>query len=194
VLKFDKTIAELTDAREKLKALFEILDGLVELDGDVVINDLHEGNIALMPDGHAVTFDYDRTCTPEEFRAEVKSILTDTSGYTEYPQYKHIVDLATDPERDAKIPKLDKISDILTVLVAVEASAENPSEVETCRKALWASKDKEERRRAIGTLKTMVLPPEPRGPMRRGPSRRGPTAKPYGGRRTPRRKGLPQLL
>ena len=193
VLKFYKTIAELTKSRRKLEALFEILDGLVELEGRVVINDLHEGNMAVMPDGHAVTFDYDRTCTPEEFRAGVETILTNTIVYKDLPGYKHIVDLATDPERDAKIPKLDKISDILTVLVAVEASAENPSEVETCRKALWASTDKEDRRRAIGTLKTSVLPPEPRGPMLRPrPQPRGLNLP--GGRRTPRRKGLPQLL
>ena len=160
VRKFKNTIEDLPTPQEKLKALFEILDGLVELDGAVVINDLHTGNMAVMPDGHAVTFDYDRTTNgPDEFKAMVKKILDNTTTYEGLPQYKHIVDLETDVDREAKIPKLEKISDILAVLAAVEALPGIPPKmVNACREALWTSDDKSQRHAAINALKKVLLP------------------------------------
>lgn len=180
VLKFKETVQDLVYPQEKLKALFEILDGLVEVDGAFVINDLHEGNIAVMPDGHAVTFDYDRTCTSEEFKADVNTILANIATYEDLPQYKHIVDLEGDANREKKIEKLVKISDILAVLTAVEAVtgagvARATPAFEACRKALWKSETKEQRHAAINAL-AAALPVS------------------GGGRRTFRRKGLPQLL
>jgi hypothetical protein len=180
VLKFKETVQDLVYPQEKRKALFEILDGLVEVDGAFVINDLHEGNIAVMPDGHAVTFDYDRTCTSEEFKADVNTILANIATYEDLPQYKHIVDLDGDANREEKIEKLVKISDILAVLTAVEAVtgagvARATPAFEACRKALWKSETKEQRHAAINALDA-ALPVS------------------GGGRRTFRRKGLPQLL
>jgi hypothetical protein len=177
VLKFEKTVEELLDPRQKLKALFEIVDGLVELDGAFVINDLHEGNIALMPDGHAVTFDYDRTCAPEDFKKMVDTILEDTLRYQGLPQYKHIVDLEEDADREAKIGKLEKISDILAVLATVETVpgvAPVPAAFRKCRGALWNSNDKAQRHAVINALRNVLLPIK-------------------AGHRTPRRR-LPQLL
>jgi GNAT superfamily N-acetyltransferase len=180
VLKFKETVQDLVYPQEKRKALFEILDGLVEVDGAFVINDLHEGNIAVMPDGHAVTFDYDRTCTSEEFKSDVNTILANIATYEDLPQYKHIVDLEGDANREEKIEKLVKISDILAVLTAVEAVtgagvARATPAFEACRKALWKSETKEQRHAAINALDA-ALPVS------------------GGGRRTFRRKGLPQLL
>jgi hypothetical protein len=180
VLKFKETVQDLVYPQEKRKALFEILDGLVEVDGAFVINDLHEGNKSVMPDGHAVTFDYDRTCTSEEFKADVNTILANIATYEDLPQYKHIVDLEGDANREEKIEKLVKISDILAVLTAVEAVtgagvARATPAFEACRKALWKSETKEQRHAAINALDA-ALPVS------------------GGGRRTFRRKGLPQLL
>jgi hypothetical protein len=175
--KFKTTLEDLP-ATEKRNALFEILDGLVELDGAVVINDLHTGNMAVMPDGHAVTFDYDRmTNGSEEFKSMVMKILENTSIYEGFPQYKHIVDLENDVDREAKIPKLEKISDILAVLAAVEdIDPTKQTAIKVCRVALWNSNTKDERQRAIDTLKTVLIPPA------------------RGGRHTFKRRGLPRLL
>jgi hypothetical protein len=105
----------------------------------------------------------------------VKKILDNTTTYEGLPQYKHIVDLETDVDREAKIPKLEKISDILAVLAAVEALPGTPLKmVNACRDALWKSDDKDQRHEAINALRNVLLPIK-------------------GGRRTFRRKGLPRL-
>jgi hypothetical protein len=127
--------------------------------------------MAVMPDGHAVTFDYDRTCSPEDFKGMIERILENTSIYEGLPQYKHIVELGS----DADLGKLEKISDILAVLATVEGIATaNQKAIEACRMALWKSETKNQRQSAINALKNALRVAG-------------------GGRRTPRRKGLPRL-
>jgi hypothetical protein len=137
-----------------------------------VINDLHTGNMAVMPDGHAVTFDYDKLCTHGEFEAYVGKIRANTTGiYDRLPQYAHIRTFKDGMSMDT----LTKISDILAVLAAVEEIATTEKKaINVCRKDLWTANGKEVRREAINRLKNSLRLSK-------------------GGRRTPRRR-LPQLL
>ena len=152
--KFTKTIEAVTNKGEKLKALFEILHGLVAIDGTFVINDLHNGNMAIMPDGHAVTFDYDKACSPEEFPAYVEKIHATPDIYQGLPQYKHILDLA---DKEVDMSTLTKISDILAVLASVEETARTSRAIIACRAALWNANDKVARDAAITQLETIVV-------------------------------------
>ena len=165
VRKFTKTVEELSP-EEKLKAMFEILRGLVAIDGTFVINDLHNGNMAIMPDGHAVTFDYDRACSSEEFPKYLEEIRRNPGPYEGFSQYKHILE---SEEKDDVT--LTKISDILAVLASVDDTvgmSRHHGAINTCRAAVWAAKaDKKARGQAIDTLRSVVLPVKGGGTRRR---------------------------
>jgi len=165
VPKFKQTVDTLS-VPDKLKALFEILHGLVAIDGTFVINDLHDGNMAIMPDGHAVTFDYDKLKSPDEFRVYVEAIRTNTSGtYDDFPQYAHIRNLEDGVDMDT----LTRVSDILAVLTAVgEVAITKSAAIDTCRAAVWAAKDdKKARGAAITSLQGVLLPVKGGGTRRR---------------------------
>ena len=161
VPKFEQTLARLSKP-DRLKPLFDILHGLVAVDGTFVINDLHVENMAIMRDGRGVTFDYDRLCSPEEFGPQVEKIRRDRSGaYDNRPQYAHIRNIEHDVVlTDADLDTLTRISDILAVLTVVEESAiTNIAAIRTCRAAVWAAKyNKTARGDAITALEKVVLP------------------------------------
>ena len=173
VPKFKQTLASLSNS-DRLKPLFDILHGLVAIDGTFVINDLHAENMAIMRDGRAVTFDYDMTCSPDEFKLGVDKIRGDATGaYDGRPQYAHIRNL----EDGVDLDTLTRISDILAVLTVVEESAitnsTNIAAIKTCRAAVWAAKDdKKARSAAITALQSVVLPSRG-GTMRRKHHQKG---------------------
>jgi len=209
--KFKQTVGTLRVA-DGVKAMLDILKGLC-LQRDFVIDDLHIDNMAVMSDGKAVTFDYDRLCMQAEFEGLLKKIDETPDIYKDLQQFAHVVNNATRGEP----AKLFPIYDMLAVLASLKvlcATVGKEGYVTTCEDTLkgTAGDTVAGRTTAVNALaaalegvvwpNTKVFlvfngddPPRPGGPMSRdrGSLRRA-TVSPAGGRRTPRRKGLPRLL
>jgi hypothetical protein len=201
--KFKQTVDTLM-VKDGVTAMFAILKGLC-VDKGFIIDDLHADNMAVMFDDTAVTFDYDRLRTLDEFPALLNDIDANPSKYEGLPQFAHVINKETRPD----VATLFPIYDLLAVLASLKilSKAVGKQDVVTeCEKALKAGTNRDT---AIDTLKealkdvkwpqkTVVKVKEEAkavrtGLMKKSPVRRG-EFKPYGGRRTFRRRGLPQLL
>ena len=217
--KFQKTVVE-AGVGEGVNAMFDILKGLC-VARNFVIDDLHIGNMAIF-NGKGVTFDYDRLCekdpTYELFKGKLQEIHDFSEQYAGLPQFTPAFRLYDDITKEpALVARYFCIYDLLSVLASLKEltrAAGGLSAVEECELALKGSAgDTFEGRTAavsalVATLKDVVWPemsvvdvfdgkpvPKSTGPMRREPgSLARANASPAGGHRTPRRKGLPQLL
>jgi hypothetical protein len=207
--KFEQTVGTLKVA-DGVKAMLDIMKGLC-VERDFIIDDLHADNMAVMPDGKAVTFDYDRLRKREEFEELLGKIDAYPGIYKDLPQVAHVVDKATrgDPER------LFPIYDILAVLESLKKLTRfrGLSAVDACELALKGTGNTFEGRTAAvdalaAALRDVVWPkvtvvdvfngkspPVTGGPMRRTPGSLARAKESLaGGHRTFRRRGLPRLL
>ena len=225
--KFEKTVTDMP-VGDAVKAIIEILKGLC-VDRNFIIDDLHLDNMAVMPDGKAVTFDYDKVRTFDKFGDLFKEILESPYMYLQLPHYQHVMKLGPNTlQMFAVKPNLAASRrffvnyDLLSVLSSLKFICsgiyETARDVDTCMGEIGAAADYAARLAAVeklggalrvingganaleyiidfqsspelhATWKTWIDRPAERERPRRG------LIKPYGGRRTPRRKGLPQLL
>jgi hypothetical protein len=240
--KFKETVGYLPLNRS-IPAIINILKGLC-VPRDFIINDLHMSNMAVMPDGRAVTFDYDKLVMFNEFKGLFVDILANQDRYINLMQYDHVMKLGP-----AKVQEYTMTPDanffvnydLLSVLTSLRymcsqvGARDAAAAVDRCMEELTAIQDPHDadaRRRAIDALGTLERAHRPEGwyldehrlpaaeeariaetkaiaePWRvwkeaqdkakrklimpKEPKRRGLNLP--GGRRTPRRKGLPQLL
>ena len=89
--KFEKTVTDMPIVGG-INAMLEILTGLC-VEKKFIIDDLHLDNMAVMSDGRAVTFDYDKVRTYKEFGGLFTKILESPSMYLQLPQYQHVMKL-----------------------------------------------------------------------------------------------------
>jgi hypothetical protein len=90
--KFKTTVANLP-VKNAINAMLEILVGFC-VKKDFVISDLHLNNMAIMPSGKPVTFDFDRLTTFDKFGGYLKAILDMSPIHLKNkPQYAHVLDL-----------------------------------------------------------------------------------------------------
>jgi hypothetical protein len=238
--KFKETVSYLS-IKEAILAMIAILKGLC-IRRDFVINDLHMGNMAVMPDNRAVTFDYDKLVMFNEFKGLFVDILANPFNYINLVQFEHVMKLGP-----AKVQKyvnsrpdetffvnydlLSVLSSLKFVCSQVGAPAATTA-VDTCMQTLATlpPDDSDGRRSAVDALglledahreqgwyladhpnpdadalrfaeKEAIAEPwrvwtEARARQERGRRARAREGLnlPSGGRRTFRRKGLPQLL
>jgi hypothetical protein len=244
-----KEIVGYLPLNRSIPAIIEILKGLC-VPRDFIINDLHMGNMAVMPgpspdiDGRAVTFDYDKLVMINEFKGLFSDILADQDRYINIMQYDHVMKLGP-----AKVQEYTMAPDanffvnydLLSVLTSLSymcsqvGARDATAAVDRCMEELTAIQDPRDaaaRRRAIDALGTLEQAHRPEGwyldehrlpaaeeariaqtkaiaePWRVWkeaqdkakrklimPKERKPRGLNLpGGHRTPRRKGLPQLL
>jgi hypothetical protein len=217
--KFQKTVST-AGVKEGVNAMIDILKGLC-IERNFVIDDLHIGNMAIM-NGKGVTFDYDRLVEKdpvyELFKGKLQEIHKFNEQYGSLEQFEHAFRLYNDIVKEpALTARYFCIYDLLSVLASLKVLARAAGKegyVTSCEDALKGSAGDtfEGRTAAVNALvaalkdvawanttvvKVFDAPPPPgaSGPIRRPPgSLARATASPAGGRRTPRRKGLPQLL
>ena len=194
--------------------MLDILKGLC-IERNFVIDDLHIGNMAIL-NGEGVTFDYDRLVEKDPeykfFIGKLTEIHDFSEQYAGLPQFDHAFRLYDDiVKKPALTARYFSIYDLLSVLASLKVlcgAAGKEGYVTTCEDALKgdAGDTFEGRTAAVNALaselkdvawaNTTVVnvfdAPSTGGPMRRDP--KPPPRGPYGGRRTFRRKGLPQLL
>lgn len=226
--KFQGTVANLA-ARDAIGAMLNVLLGLCVPRG-FIIDDLHVDNMAVMSDGRAVTFDYDRLRRWEEFGGLFSDILENPYGYLNLPQYDHVMKLGADNfSAAAASPTFFVNYDLLSVLSSLKfiCSKLTPAAgaaVDKCMTdiaTLDATINRAPNIQALGAALGAALAgvnDQPVSPLiqsfasepnlqtawkqwrerrlRQGGSPRGITQSFVrgGGHRTPRRKGLPQLL
>ena len=195
--------------------MLDILRGLC-IERNFVIDDLHIGNMAIF-NGKGVTFDYDRLVekNPEYtfFIGKLQDIHDFSEQYAGLPHFTHAFRLHEDIGKNPALKaRYFSIYDLLGVLVSLRILClpADKKFVDECELALKdiAGDTVGGRTTAVNALAAALqgvvwpnttvvsvfngdLPP-PAGPMRRETSPRGLNLP--GGRRTPRRKGLPQLL
>jgi len=219
IRKFQKTVAD-ADVKEGVGAMLHILKGLC-IERNFVIDDLHIGNMAIL-NGMGVTFDYDRLIEKNEgyvlFMGKLEEMRDHSERYTSLEQFENVYKLYDYlKENPGLTERYFRIYDLLSVLGSLRVLCRRLgglSAVEACEVELKGESGSTFDRRitavnalAVG-LKGVVWPdmtivdvfdgkpvPKSTGPMRRTPgSFIRVTASPAGGRRTFRRKGLPQLL
>ena len=197
--RFKQTVSTLKVA-DGVKSMIDILKGLC-VDKNFIIDDLHVDNMAVMSDGKAVTFDYDRLRTQgAEFEELLRKIDANPGIYEGLPQFAYVVDKTP---RD--VATLFPIYDMLAVLASLGLVCKELEDavklVDACVEKLKKSKDAGERTAAITELASGLdgkmwsdvvikdLPAfktkEEEMPL--------PKAKRGRGRRTFRRRGLPRL-
>jgi hypothetical protein len=217
--KFQKTVST-AGLKEGVNAMLHILKGLC-IERNFVIDDLHIGNMAIL-NGMGVTFDYDRLIEKDEgyviFMGKLREIHESREQYVSLPQFGHSLSLFATlnamPRVEEKAEFAKRyfcIYDLLSVLASLRVLCMvlgKERAVDACELALKGDSGSkfEGRIAAVNTLASEIervrLWPQMKVVdvfnedilMARNQVRRGPTFKPYGGHRTPRRKGLPQLL
>jgi hypothetical protein len=219
--KFQKTVST-AGVKEGVNAMLDILKGLC-IERNFVIDDLHIGNMAIM-NGKGVTFDYDRLVEKdpvyEFFIGKLREIHDSREQYVSLHQFAHSLSLFATlnamPRVEDKTEFAKRyfcIYDLLSVLASLKVlcgAAGKEGYVTTCEDALKGSAGDtfEGRTAAVNALvaalkdvawaNTTVVKVfdalSTGGPMRSEPRSLARKFSPAGGHRTPRRKGLPQLL
>jgi hypothetical protein len=215
--KFQGTVANLA-ARAAIGAMLNVLLGLCVPRG-FIIDDLHVDNMAVY-DGRVVTFDYDRVRTWNEFGGLFSKILENPGGYLDLPQYDHVMKLGPDNFGAAAASLTFFVNyDLLSVLSSLKfiCSKLTPAAgaaVDTCMTeiaTLDATINRTPNIQALGAalgaalagvndqpvsplIGTFASEPYLQTAWKEWWEQRQQVAITRGGHRTPRRKGLPQLL
>lgn len=93
VVKVGKTVQLSKSPAETAEALKDLMIALIYVDGAFIHNDAHGKNMAWMPDGHVVLFDWGRAFVfdADVVRRKIDRMVRKEMEYYNYPQYKYLV-------------------------------------------------------------------------------------------------------